>query len=117
MHESKNTIHDPFRMLAVAIFAQAVRDYTAPLPKDTGHASVDNRRKSWKVNHVSAEWFLFKDVDYMGRFHIFCMLVRIDPNIARRELLVNKHNMAGIVEKLFYSTRNTTKALDIANDK
>jgi hypothetical protein len=40
MHESQTAPHDPYRKLATAIPAQAVRDYTAPFPKNTGHASV-----------------------------------------------------------------------------
>jgi hypothetical protein len=112
MHDTQTAPHDPFRKLATAIIAQAVRDYTAPYPIDTGHKSVDNRRKQWKVNHVSAEWFLFKDIDYMGRFHICCTLIRIEPNMARKLLLECKHDLAGIVEKLKNNAHDVLTSTD-----
>jgi hypothetical protein len=100
-------------MFACALFSQAVRDYTATKPRDTGHFMCETRISIWRVNRTSAEWFLFKDVDYMGTFHIFCILIRIDPNTARKILINRKHDLADIVKKLV----NAAKALDIANDK
>jgi hypothetical protein len=119
MHDSQTTPHDPYRKLATSILIHGIREYIAPMPKDTGHPSVDNRRKQWAKYKAEADFFLFRDYYLNGSFHMCCMLMKMDALTARKALL--KANEGGPVKlKELIKTldrENKSKALGIANDK
>jgi hypothetical protein len=125
MHDTQTTPHDPYRMLACAIIIQAIKDYSQPEPRNTGTTGAQGRISNWQVDRGTADYFLFKDIDYMGAFHMVCILIKINPNTARKMLIDNISNFRGFIVELDKRGRSensrhykkAAKALDIATDK